>query len=84
MDDIHRTYNLWKKTQPSPRDSEPPMHNDRRVVRSLRERDRRLKRLRIGKKPQDGDSDCFHCGQLFFMHQSRGGRFGLCQPCLGD
>jgi hypothetical protein len=81
-DDTHRTDNLWKTTLPSPRVSEPPMHNDRRIVRSLRERDRLLKRPRRGDEPQNGDSDCFHCGRLFFAHQSRGGSLGLCQSCL--
>lgn len=76
--------NLWQKWRLSPRRSEPPMLNARRAVRSLRERDRRLKRFRIGGEPQNGDTDCFHCGKLFFMHESRGGRFGLCQHCLDD
>jgi hypothetical protein len=84
MGDLGRVDDLWKKLQPSPRVSEPPMLNVRRVVRSLLERDRRLKRPRVGKKPRDGDTDCFHCGQLFFMHQSRGGSLGLCQRCLED
>ncbi len=79
-----RVDDLWKKLQPLPRVSELRMLNVRRIVRSLRERDRRLKRPSTGNEPQNGDSDCFHCGQLFFMQQSRGGRFGLCLPCLDD
>jgi len=84
MRDLDGIDNASKKAQPSPRISEPPMLNVRRVVRSLRERDRRLKRPRMGSEPQNGDTDCFHCGKLFFMHASRGGRFGLCQRCLDD
>jgi hypothetical protein len=81
MDEIDRIYNLWKKT-PTPRDGGPPMLNERRIGRSLRGRDRL--RPRIVNGPQNGDSDCFHCRRLFFMHQSRGGRFGLCQICLDN
>jgi hypothetical protein len=84
MRDLGGIDNVSKKTQPSPRICEPPMLNVRRVVRSLRERGRRLKRPRMGREPQNGDTDCFHCGKLFFMHESRGGRFGLCQRCLDD
>jgi hypothetical protein len=84
MGDHGRVDGLWRKLQLSPRVSGPPMLNVRRVVRSLRDRDGRLNRPSIGNEPQNGDSDCFHCGQLFFMHQSRGGRFGLCLPCLDD
>jgi hypothetical protein len=80
MDEVHRINNRSQEPLPSPRISEPPMLNVRRAVRSLWERDRRLKRPRLVKGP--GDTDCFHCGQMFFMHQSRGGRFGLCQSCL--
>jgi hypothetical protein len=75
---------LWRKLQPSPRVTRPPVVNARRAVRSLRVRDRRLKKPSIGNEPQNGDSDCLHCGELFFVHQSRGGRFGLCLPCLDD
>ena len=63
-----------------------PRVRDRRIVRSLWELERRLKRPRIVDAPpqNDGDSECFHCGQLFFMHQSRGGSCGLCQHCLDN
>jgi hypothetical protein len=82
MGDLPRIDDLCSNMRAEQRVSEPQMRNVRRVVRSLRERERRLKLLRLGKGP--GDTDCFHCGQMFFMHQSRGGRFGLCQPCLDD
>ena len=35
----------------------------------------------VSDKPK-GDTNCIHCGRLFFAYQSGASDFGLCDDCL--